>query len=144
MAVAEILFLNNKKGYGYEDPFDLRSPLQSLLDFDQLLLPRKAGIKKDQAPSEAKGKELRAGKGKQDERTPPVRPWEAASGALEKQLDGRRGAGFEDIMALGRTESQRKDMFESVPTKLWRDLFPKYEVGELVLHYDRHGGTWKW
>ncbi len=35
-------------------------------------------------------------------------------------------------------------MVESVPTKPWRDLFPKYEVGELVLHYDRHGGTWKW
>ncbi len=56
MAVAEILFLNNEKGNGYESPFDLKSPFQSLLDFDQLLLPRKAGIKKDQAPQEAKGK----------------------------------------------------------------------------------------
>ncbi len=45
MSVAEILFLDNEKGDVYEGPFDLKSPLQFLLDFDQLLLPRKTGIK---------------------------------------------------------------------------------------------------
>ncbi len=68
----------------------------------------------------------------------------AASGALEKHLDGKRGAGFDEIMASARSEREVKKALESEPLKPWRDLFPKFEVGELVLHYDKHGGEWRW
>ena len=44
MAEAEALVLNNVRGDGYEGPFDLKSSLQTLLDFDSLPLPRRAGV----------------------------------------------------------------------------------------------------
>ncbi len=47
-------------------------------------------------------------------------------------------------MTSTRSESEVKKALESVPTKPWKDLFLKFEVGELVPHYDRHGGEWRW
>ncbi len=143
-AEAEVMFLNNKLGDGFEGPFDLKAALQSLLDFDLLPLPRRAGVRKEQASSDAKEEESEGGKSKREEKTPPAGARKAASGALGKHLDGKRGAGFDEIMPSARSESKIKKALESVPLKPWRDLFPKYEVGELVLHYDRHGGEWKW
>ncbi len=48
--------------------------------------------------------------------------------ALEKHLGGKRGAGYEEIMASARAESDERRVLESVPPKSWNDLFPKYEV----------------
>jgi hypothetical protein len=83
MAEAEVMFLNNAKGDGWEGPFDLKAPLQSLLDFDLLPLPRRAGVWKDRASSDAKAEETRPDESVREERTPPVRPKKkAASEAL--------------------------------------------------------------
>ena len=82
--------------------------------------------------------------GGQVEKGSPVEAWKVASGALDKHLTGRRGAGFSEIMASAISESRVMKTLESEPLKPWTDLFPKYEVGELVLHYDRHEGNWRW
>ena len=41
---AEVMFLNNVKGDGWEGPFDLKVPLKDLFEFDLLPLPRQAGF----------------------------------------------------------------------------------------------------
>ncbi len=144
IAKAEVMFLNNRKGDGWEGPFDLKMPLQSLLEFDLLPLPKRARVRKERASSDAKKEDSGEDESKREEKTPPGRLGKAAAGALEKHLDGKRGAGFDDLMASSRSESEVKKALESEPTKPWKDLFPKFEVGELVVHYDRHGGEWRW
>ncbi len=51
---AEVMFLNNTKGDGWEGPFGLDIPIQSLLDFDQS--PSRRVAMSEDLPSE-KGKE---------------------------------------------------------------------------------------
>jgi hypothetical protein len=73
------MFLNNKYGDGWEGPFDLKAPLQSLLDFDLLPLPRRAGVRKAQTSSDEKEEGSDRGGSKLEEKTPPVRARKAAS-----------------------------------------------------------------
>ncbi len=47
-------------------------------------------------------------------------------------------------MASASGERETRKALESEPSKPWRDLFPKYEIGELILYYDRYGGEWRW
>jgi hypothetical protein len=117
MAEAEVMFLNNRKGDGWEGPFDLKTPLQSLLEFDLLPLPNRARVIKERASSDAKGEDSGEDESKREEKTPPGRLGKAAAGALEKHLDGKRGAGFDDLMASARRESEVKKALESVPSK---------------------------
>jgi hypothetical protein len=144
MAVAEVLFLNNVRGDGYEGPFDLKAPLQSLLDFDMLPLPRRAGIGTEHSSSEEK-KGGSDGKGDESKsKTRPLGKRRTYSGGLEKHLDGKRGAGLDEVMASASGERETRQSLESAPAKPWKDLFPKYEKGELILYYDRYNGEWRW
>ncbi len=85
MAEAEVMFLNNRKGDGWEGPFDLKTPLQSLLEFDLLPLPNRARVIKERASSDAKGEDSGEDESKREEKTPPGRLGKAAAGALEKE-----------------------------------------------------------
>jgi hypothetical protein len=62
MTQAEVLFLNNVKGDGWEGPFGLEVPIHDLLDFDLLPLPRRAAMI-ERLPSR-KGKEEAQSKSK--------------------------------------------------------------------------------
>ncbi len=83
IAEAEVMFLNNRKGDEWEGPFDLKTPLQSLLEFDLLPLPKRARVKKERASSDAKEKDSGEDESKREEKTPPGRlqqePWRSTS-----------------------------------------------------------------
>ncbi len=90
---AEVMFLNNRKGDGWEGPFDLKTPLQSLLEFDLLPLPKGARVRKERASSDAKEEESGEDKSKRKEKTPSGRHGKAAAGSLEMHLNGKREPG---------------------------------------------------
>ncbi len=112
----------------WEGPFNLEVPLQNLLEFDQLPLPRRA----------AAIERLPSSKGKEEA------PSESEGHSLDRYLTGERGAGLTEIMASVRTTNEESKAQGSEPKKPWNNLMPMYEVGELVTFYDRHEGEWRW
>jgi hypothetical protein len=97
MTQAEVLFLNNVKGDGWEGPFDLEVPLQDLLEFDLLPLPRRAAMI-ERVPSR-NGKE--------------EAPSESKEHSLDKYLTGEREAGLTEIMASVRETNEESKAQES-------------------------------
>jgi hypothetical protein len=122
MTQAEVLFLNNEKGNGWEGPFDLEVPLKDLLEFDRLPLPRKAAMIR----------RLPSSKGKEEASS------DSGEHLLDKYLPGVRGAGWTEIIGSMRGVSVEPKAQEPEPTKPWNDLTPIYEMGELVTFYDRY------
>ncbi len=101
MTQAEVLFLKNVKGDGWEGPFDLEVPLQDLLEFDLLPLPRRTAMI-EKGPSK-NGKE--------------EAPSESKEHSLDTYLTGERGAGLTEIMASVRETNEESKAQESEPTK---------------------------
>ncbi len=131
---AEVLFLNNVKGDGWEGPFSLELPIQGLLDFDLRPLPRKVAI--SEGPPSEKGKEEAVPSGSEERAVSSGRmKVEPKPLTLDPYLTGERGAGLSDVMASARKEPPRKP---------WTDLTSIYELGELVTFYDRYQGAWRW
>jgi hypothetical protein len=89
MTQAEVLFLNNAKGDGWEGPFDLEVPLKDLFEFDLLPLPRQAAMISNLPP----------GKGKEEASS------ESGEHRLDKYLTGGRGAGWTEVMSSARETS---------------------------------------
>ncbi len=65
---AEVLFLNNVKGFGWEGPFSLELPIQGLLDFDLRALPRRVAISEGPLLKKGKKKPCRQGEKKEQYR----------------------------------------------------------------------------
>ena len=92
MAEAEVMFLNNVREDGWEGPFDLKAPLQTLLDFDLLPLPRRAGVSKGQSSSDEKkgGSEGDGNESKEKTRPDGVESIFRRPGKAPRRKEGRR------------------------------------------------------
>ena len=80
MSQAEILFLNNKMGDGWDGPFDLEVPLKELCEFDLLPLPRHFWTSRQPAMI----KELPSEKGKKHRQSQGSTAWTSISPEREE------------------------------------------------------------
>ncbi len=89
---AEVLFLNTLRE-GWEGPFDLRTPLQSILEYDVLRVPSKTEVRNERASPDSGDEGSEKGENKCDEKTPPVKIGKAGNSPLERHLGARRSQG---------------------------------------------------
>ena len=92
---AEVLFLN-KLREGWEGPFDLRTPLQSILEYDVLRVPSKTGFRNERTSPDPGEEGSGKGESKGEEKTLLVLTGKPLKSPLEKHLGGVRGAGFDE------------------------------------------------
>ena len=78
---AEVLFLN-KLREGWEGPFDLRTPLQSILEYDVLRVPRKSKVREERTSPDPGEKGSDKGESKSEEKTPPAKIGKAGNSPL--------------------------------------------------------------